>query len=472
MTLSVPRQDDWGSGYSASNHNGDEASEFVLAAFETPSIRHYSFMVLLHRGLVDKEDDDDEDGPWSSSSDQDEGDGEHKAGAGSDEEQQPQIRLNGGKRRRRSRRRARESIGLPLLLVFNPDWSCRQLKEYIWMRVRPLVRLRPGEDADEVLAGLPGSLRLVMTDNEAGELEATTRRGAGSEQHDEEEEGPTPMDVDGRSTPMEEEEEEEGGTEEDKEATRRKERCVGRYLPDDDEARCGDFLEPMDGAYFVALDWEGPLDGRCGYDDVVTKRRATPRAAEPALERVTLEQCLKKFSSPERMDRENACYCTRCKKHVEAVKCLQFWRLPRILIISLKRFDSRRERKIETFVEFPVSGLDMSRYCYNPEGRRYIYDLYAVCNHYGSRSWGHYTAIARQWDESGWMDQQWYKFDDSDCEPVSESRVMTKDAYMLFYRRRGPPPPRPARPIGGSSPAADSAHAAGTAVQDEADAQE
>ena len=60
-----------------------------------------------------------------------------------------------------------------------------------------------------------------------------------------------------------------------------------------------------------------------------------------------------------------------------------------------------------------------------------IYDLYAVCNHTGNMNSGHYTAFCRNH-----RDGQWYSYDDSQVNPISESEVVTKGAYMLFYSRR------------------------------------
>ena len=53
--------------------------------------------------------------------------------------------------------------------------------------------------------------------------------------------------------------------------------------------------------------------------------------------------------------------------------------------------------KLETFIQFPVTGLDMSRHVEKSESHiprspaPFVYDLYAVCNHYGTLQSGHYT---------------------------------------------------------------------------------
>ncbi len=61
-----------------------------------------------------------------------------------------------------------------------------------------------------------------------------------------------------------------------------------------------------------------------------------------------------------------------------------------------------------------------------------LYDLYAVSNHYGSLSFGHYTAYCKN-PETG----TWYDFNDSSVSQVtSESDVVSNSAYVLYYIRK------------------------------------
>ncbi len=60
-----------------------------------------------------------------------------------------------------------------------------------------------------------------------------------------------------------------------------------------------------------------------------------------------------------------------------------------------------------------------------------VYDLYAVCNHLGSMSRGHYTACCRNP-----ADGNWYLFDDQHVQPAHEEQLITPGAYMLFYVRQ------------------------------------
>ncbi len=49
----------------------------------------------------------------------------------------------------------------------------------------------------------------------------------------------------------------------------------------------------------------------------------------------------------------------------------------------------------------------------------------------GGMGGGHYTAFARNFRTGGW-----YNLDDSYVGPVDPSQIVSKMAYVLFYRRR------------------------------------
>ncbi|KAM4651238.1 ubiquitin carboxyl-terminal hydrolase 19 isoform 2-T2 [Discoglossus pictus] len=183
----------------------------------------------------------------------------------------------------------------------------------------------------------------------------------------------------------------------------------------------------------------------------------------------TLDQCLNLFTKPEVLAPEEAWYCPKCNQHREASKQLMLWRLPNILIIQLKRFSFRTfiwRDKINDMVDFPVRNLDLSTFCIGQkeDHQQPIYDLYAVINHYGGMIGGHYTAYARLPNEknSQRSDVGWRLFDDSTVTMVDESQVVTRYAYVLFYRRRNSPVERPMRghPADHRSDAAASAEGA------------
>ena len=65
----------------------------------------------------------------------------------------------------------------------------------------------------------------------------------------------------------------------------------------------------------------------------------------------------------EQLDSENSWYCPKCKAHVAASKKLDLWELPECLVVHLKRFThGRLSAKLDTAVEYPLQGLDLSPY--------------------------------------------------------------------------------------------------------------
>ncbi|KAL4578562.1 hypothetical protein LXL04_014686 [Taraxacum kok-saghyz] len=149
-------------------------------------------------------------------------------------------------------------------------------------------------------------------------------------------------------------------------------------------------------------------------------------------ESISLYKCLEAFLKEEPLGPEDMWYCPGCKKHRQASKKLDLWRLPEILVIHLKRFSYSRflKNKLETYVDFPIHDLDFSTFVAYSNGRStHRYMLYAISNHYGSMGGGHYTAFIRHDGD------RWYDFDDSRVSPIDEDRIKTSAAYVLFYRR-------------------------------------
>ena len=147
---------------------------------------------------------------------------------------------------------------------------------------------------------------------------------------------------------------------------------------------------------------------------------------------ITLNDCLTLFNIEENLDSGNEWLCNICKNRVNALKKLEFFYLPKILCICLSRFKQIENDYIKDkkFVDFPLKELNMNKYMIFNNGKNYIYDIFAVCEHYGEREKGHYTAICKN------IDGDWYSYDDSACSFSSESKVCSKNAYILFYRRR------------------------------------
>lgn len=61
--------------------------------------------------------------------------------------------------------------------------------------------------------------------------------------------------------------------------------------------------------------------------------------------------------------------CSTCQHVAAASKKLQLYILPDVLMLNLKRFKQTRQgtQKLNTLVEFPVEGWDMSAYVQHPQ---------------------------------------------------------------------------------------------------------
>jgi ubiquitin C-terminal hydrolase len=88
-----------------------------------------------------------------------------------------------------------------------------------------------------------------------------------------------------------------------------------------------------------------------------------------------LRECLQIFSTLEKLGGDDRWYCSKCKEFRDAEKKLDLFKLPDILIIQLKRFQANGT-KLNTLVDYPVRGLDLSEFV--PGQENVVYDLYAI----------------------------------------------------------------------------------------------
>lgn len=196
-----------------------------------------------------------------------------------------------------------------------------------------------------------------------------------------------------------------------------------------------------------------------------SNKAPTGRSGSSGGGKLTLESCLREHTKEEVLDGGNEVYCGQCKQHKAMRKTVSFWRphLPTVLVLTLKRFEFRHvsglsgaahREKMDTDVDFPVDSLDLAQFCHVSSqlpGDCALYDLFAVCNHYGRLGFGHYTAAARDlWglneettgahsdnnDETR-QDARWFSFDDGVVHPCDvDSDVKGASAYILFYKKR------------------------------------
>lgn len=185
--------------------------------------------------------------------------------------------------------------------------------------------------------------------------------------------------------------------------------------------------------------------------------------------------------------------CTHCsRKENGTVKHLKIWTTPPVLIIHLKRFCQTKisNSKLTYPVQFPLVNLNIKRFLStnrnltdgdedeneidhgqedfieNQNETQYgLYDLFAVCNHRGSMSNGHYTGknfILKLTNKildntlsaycKNPITDKWFCYDDHLVTELDPSRVCTPDAYILFYKRRDTSPSPSPSPSSQSTP--------------------
>ena len=150
-----------------------------------------------------------------------------------------------------------------------------------------------------------------------------------------------------------------------------------------------------------------------------------------------MQDCLSHYTQVENIEYR----CGECRNSKSAKKELKFLKLPKVLVILLKRFESDL-KKIRSNIGFPITGLDMSPYlCENVHTnsasnvKEYMYDLIGVSTHVGSLSSGHYTAYASLGEGN------WVFFNDENASSLRAQQwkenlgIDTSSVYMLVYRQ-------------------------------------
>ena len=137
--------------------------------------------------------------------------------------------------------------------------------------------------------------------------------------------------------------------------------------------------------------------------------------------------CFNVYTKNEELEEKNQ-YINDDGKRVLSKQIL-FWSLPSILIVTLKRFNNAAT-KDDTFVDFPLEDLDLSKYIIGYDKDSFKYDLYGIGNHRGGVCGGHYYAYVKTPNES------WYEFNDSSVKKIDISNKVSSEAYCLFYRKK------------------------------------
>ncbi|KAM4743372.1 ubiquitin carboxyl-terminal hydrolase 16 isoform 1-T2 [Anableps anableps] len=192
--------------------------------------------------------------------------------------------------------------------------------------------------------------------------------------------------------------------------------------------------------------------------------RTTPEKQE-----CSVQSCLFQFTEVETLTQNNSLLCVTCTKqhrkesknggsknniYTNALKQMLISSPPSVLTLHLKRFQQNGYSicKVNRHVQFPLI-LDLAPYCATKcknisEGdTQILYSLYGVVEHSGTMRSGHYTAYVKARpdslksssnDKQGEADPprgSWFHISDTSVQPVSESKVQSCQAYLLFYER-------------------------------------
>ncbi|NXG48292.1 UBP42 hydrolase, partial [Psilopogon haemacephalus] len=142
----------------------------------------------------------------------------------------------------------------------------------------------------------------------------------------------------------------------------------------------------------------------------------------------SVSAALQDFVRPEQLDGANSIRCRSCDAVAAASKGFSIRDEPKVLSLSLKRFDMSG-RKLRKAVQFPLN-LDLCPYMSEPEGEPCLYSLYAVLVHRGVNCGsGHYFCYIKAGDGL------WYRMDDTSVKPCAVDLVLRQQAYLLFYVR-------------------------------------
>ncbi|KAK1934276.1 Ubiquitin carboxyl-terminal hydrolase 10 [Phytophthora citrophthora] len=201
-------------------------------------------------------------------------------------------------------------------------------------------------------------------------------------------------------------------------------------------------------------DLRAELDNAASFQDKPEDKVQVVDDDSPPMYAIPLAKCMDALMREEAISLEDHWVCERCGVPREGSRLSAIWRLPDLVMVQLKRFqylENQHKQKVRSLVDFPLKGLDFSKWMGHQDEGSSVYDLYAVANHVGGLTRGHYTAYCRYdadfpessalfnaTEESGNVQcpELWFRFDDEKVSEIAAGDVVTDAAYVLFYKRR------------------------------------
>ena len=152
----------------------------------------------------------------------------------------------------------------------------------------------------------------------------------------------------------------------------------------------------------------------------------------------TLYDCFDYHCKVTELTGENKYQVGDTDNYVDAKRKLYFWKLPKYLVICLKRFNfSNQGRKINSRIEFPIDDLDLSKYVFPGSKEKNKYKLISIANHLGnSLNGGHYYCVNRI-GNNDWVlynDESVHDINYGDLDEL-KSKIVTKNVFLLIYTK-------------------------------------
>jgi len=142
-----------------------------------------------------------------------------------------------------------------------------------------------------------------------------------------------------------------------------------------------------------------------------------------------LTDCLDLFFAEEQLS-DWKCDC--CKSTNDGWKAARIWRMPTVVVISLKRFETDGNgcsQKINTVVG-DVEQISLSKWSVSMSGEEVGnrgLQLRAIGNHHGRYGGGHYLGLCRA------VEDVWHMYDDLDVRDLNPRALCNEYNYILFY---------------------------------------
>lgn len=173
--------------------------------------------------------------------------------------------------------------------------------------------------------------------------------------------------------------------------------------------------------------------------------------------RKSIEEALDFFIKEEILEGDNKYYCEEYGRKVRASKKTVLKKIPRTLILNLKRFEfdytTMQKKKVNDYCEFPMD-LNLYKWTYDAAKgldtqKDYNYQLAGVLVHSGTAEGGHYYSYIKEREPKSQNYGKWFEFNDTRVQPFNPENLKDEaygnmrksgyfgdaNAYLLIYEK-------------------------------------